>query len=678
MHKTLAILAAGLLLAIGAACQTQAPPSPAPTVAPTPTPTLTPTPSPAPIPTPTPSPTPRPTPTHTPTATPTPTHTPTPTPIPTATPTPTHTPTPEPTATFTPTPSPTPTHTATATHTPTPTATATHTATPTHTPTPTLSETVARLKPSVVQVVAGDSSGSGVIVETDGETAYVVTNHHVIDGAGEVSVVVRDSATYRATVIGYDGERDLAVLSICCGDFEALPLPEDVAAAAGDPTLIIGYPGGAVIGVATVTQGIISAIGPHHHYSHSDVIQTNAEMNPGNSGGPVFSAGGVIIGIVTFKVIAIGGGTPTEGLGFAIPASLVSERYPALRDGAKSGAPTPTPTAIPTPTPAASSSGQLDGELRHQLDGYVEVQDAGQWLKDFAVEATFVNPYSSSNHQWSHGLSFRSVDAIEYWVEIRSSGSDAWLIFKTYSSEARSGEKWEVVRTESAPFLRRGDGQENRIQVVATGDRGWVFVNGEFVVSVDLSAYTGPGDVAVATGLVRDSERAGAVTRYEDFRWQSLDRQHYTESGIVGSDVSTGGVGEFPSDVHARDFLTEAVFSTPRRGAWSYGFFLRNSAHSLLDVVGIGVHGEWFHYTRQPGDDNYTLLDSGRLEADGRNRLLLIALGEHGWFFNNGELVAELDLRHNRRPGWTSAFAGLFSTDDGINIPFTDYAVWAP
>ena len=122
---------------------------------------------------------------------------------------------------------PTPTLVPTATPTPTPLPTATPTPTPRPTPTKdpaaSLSVMVKQVRPAVVRIQTSSGSGSGVIFETQGRTGYVVTNHHVVEGEVQVSVIVNDSTTYRGSVLGTDSVRDLAVLSICCGSFQTLP-----------------------------------------------------------------------------------------------------------------------------------------------------------------------------------------------------------------------------------------------------------------------------------------------------------------------------------------------------------------------------------------------------------------------------------------------------------------------
>ena len=159
------------------------------------------------------------------------------------------------------------------------------------------------------------SLGSGVIVSDDG---YVLTNHHVIRGADQIQVALRDGRETLAEVIGTDPESDLAVLRI---DLESLPvieLTDTTRIAVGDVSLAIGNPFG--VG-QTVTMGIISATGRSHLglNAYEDFIQTDAAINPGNSGGALVNAEGALIGINTAIFSRSGG---SQGIGFAIPANL--------------------------------------------------------------------------------------------------------------------------------------------------------------------------------------------------------------------------------------------------------------------------------------------------------------------------------------------------------------------
>ena len=159
------------------------------------------------------------------------------------------------------------------------------------------------------------SLGSGVIVSADG---YVLTNHHVINGADKIQVALRDGRESIAEVIGTDPESDLAVLRIPLDNLPVIELSNSENAAVGDVALAIGNPFG--VG-QTVTMGIISATGRSHLgiNAYEDFIQTDAAINPGNSGGPLINANGALVGINTAIFSRSGG---SQGIGFAIPANL--------------------------------------------------------------------------------------------------------------------------------------------------------------------------------------------------------------------------------------------------------------------------------------------------------------------------------------------------------------------
>lgn len=147
------------------------------------------------------------------------------------------------------------------------------------------------------------SLGSGVIVSEDG---YVLTNHHVIDGADEIQVALRDGRETLAEVIGTDPESDLAVLRIELDNLPVIEISDTNDVAVGDIAMAIGNPFG--VG-QTVTMGIISATGRSHLglSAYEDFIQTDAAINPGNSGGALVNAEGALVGINTAIFSRTGG-----------------------------------------------------------------------------------------------------------------------------------------------------------------------------------------------------------------------------------------------------------------------------------------------------------------------------------------------------------------------------------
>ena len=171
------------------------------------------------------------------------------------------------------------------------------------------------------------SLGSGVIASGDG---HVVTNFHVVRGADAIVVRLADQSEYQATLVGSDPKTDLALLKIDGRGLPAMPFGDSDRLEVGEPVMAIGNPFGLE---QTVTTGIVSAkerfigSGPY-----DDFIQTDASVNPGNSGGPLVDVRGALIGINTAIFSQTGG---SVGIGFAIPVNVAKDVLRQLRDAGK-------------------------------------------------------------------------------------------------------------------------------------------------------------------------------------------------------------------------------------------------------------------------------------------------------------------------------------------------------
>ena len=172
------------------------------------------------------------------------------------------------------------------------------------------------------------SLGSGFIVDAGG---IVITNNHVIDGADEINVILQDNTTLRATLLGTDPRTDLAVLRVQhSSPLPAVPWGDSDTALVGDWVLAIGNPFG--LG-GTVTAGIVSARGRDIRQGpFDDFIQTDAAINRGNSGGPLFNLRGEVIGINTAIYSPTGG---SIGIGFSIPSNLARGIATQLASGGR-------------------------------------------------------------------------------------------------------------------------------------------------------------------------------------------------------------------------------------------------------------------------------------------------------------------------------------------------------
>lgn len=204
------------------------------------------------------------------------------------------------------------------------------TAPPATGPPPTLGDVITaaavadRVIPSTVFVqVSGfllAGSGSGVVY---GDEGYIVTNHHVVTGAGSVSVVFADGARYPARVIGTDSVTDLAVLKVEREDLAPIDLGVSANLAIGEPAIAVGSPLG-LDGGPTVTAGIVSALNRALAVSRGEtlygLVQTDAPIAPGSSGGALVDANARLIGITTAIAVSDVG---AEGLGFAVPVDMM-------------------------------------------------------------------------------------------------------------------------------------------------------------------------------------------------------------------------------------------------------------------------------------------------------------------------------------------------------------------
>ena len=192
-------------------------------------------------------------------------------------------------------------------------------------------DAVRKVKPAVVTVVnqmqsrrsifgnsvSPTASGSGVIIDTKG---YIVTNNHVIAGANSIQVIFSDGTKATATLMGTDTLADVAVIKVDVPVSVSAPFGDSSALQPGQTAIAIGSPLGDFRG--TVTMGVISALN-RSVGTQQGLIQTDAAINNGNSGGPLINTLGQVIGINTLVVRSTNEGNVAEGLGFSIPSNQV-------------------------------------------------------------------------------------------------------------------------------------------------------------------------------------------------------------------------------------------------------------------------------------------------------------------------------------------------------------------
>jgi len=174
--------------------------------------------------------------------------------------------------------------------------------------------------------------GSGFVFNSTGKLV-IITNYHVVEGAGNITVTFTDGDTYAANVTGSDPYADLAVLSanVPQNEYKPLEITSSLTLKVGDPVIAVGDP----LGYAgSMTSGIVSALGrtvsvSWSSYNIADCIQTTTPINPGNSGGPLLNYQGEVVGITSYTALT-SQGVAAQGLGLAIPSSTILREVESL------------------------------------------------------------------------------------------------------------------------------------------------------------------------------------------------------------------------------------------------------------------------------------------------------------------------------------------------------------
>lgn len=223
------------------------------------------------------------------------------------------------------------------------------------------------------------SAGSGVVITS---TGYIITNNHVVDGADVIRVRMRDGTEYAASLVGTDGQTDIAVVKIEAEGLKSAVFGNSDTLRVGQTAIAIGNPLGSLGG--TVTSGIISALSREIYVdgTRMTLLQTNAAINPGNSGGGLFSLSGELVGVVNAKST----GDDVEGLGFAVPANTAASVAGELMEkGYVSGRPDTGMTAV-----------EITDEFTLRMNGLTRAgvyvySVTGAQARDFAVKDYIVS-----------------------------------------------------------------------------------------------------------------------------------------------------------------------------------------------------------------------------------------------------------------------------------------------
>lgn len=321
----------------------------------------------------------------------------------------------------------------------------------------------------------------------------------------------------------------------------------------------------------------------------------------------------------------------------------------------------PTVTPTPTPTPRASApsatpmtiplsadalpfselgradAGPFNGQLFSEDDGFIEVFEPEYETENFAAQITVRVP-NPIPEEWTFGFLFRDAGTnqqLRLGFSVNENGA-GWAL------DNRTGENSTRIATEQ---YRTPVSGQITIQLIAVGDFGAVFWDGDLVSTLDLSSRSGSGDVSFGIDFYSNSDGVMGTLTYSNFAIWNLDDAFSPASGNLPHD-NDNFVEILSSNLEVADFVAQATFSVPFTGQdWDFGFLFRELGGDDQYRLVIVSTGNWYLY--EPGNID-TSFQRGTLNLNTgsgqSNTLTLIAIGEVGLFFINGALIDRLDL----------------------------------
>ena len=520
---------------------------------------------------------------------------------------------------------------------------------------------------SIVEISTSRGTGTGWIYRVDGDgKAWILTSEHVVRGDQTVAVRLSGNGGIRSgSLVGVDDIRDVAVLTICCrSSWRALPTASATTVRIGSGVVALGFPDDRVGIDLSVTTGVVSSFG-FHDESRSWLIQTDAALNPGSSGGPLLNAQGQVIGVVSARVDPAQG----ENIGFAIAMRTVEEELDYLEVGATvMASPTTTPTRVPTRVPTAVPSTETSGVLVHDPgDGYIgcssDRNSATVISDDTTDSAAFVRFEVPDVRDWSIGFVYHdpldSNGDSESATFIWSEGNDD--VFARHWAR----ENGEYVHDPPSERIRRsvirtGLGKTNELAFRTSSDGSFLRLNDETVIEVPASQLIRrSGWSELCVGFFMEEEEPYSI-QYSDLRSRFVleAASGRTSAADLPLVCPTGHIDAANIHFLAEDAWVVLDFIAPDVQTWSIGFFYHGRANSGTRTF-IGRDGSSYyvkHINRNVGgldDGPFENISSTLFNTDlGEKNRLEFETAQHGSsLFLNGEKVLDVPSSWLTR-GW--------------------------
>ena len=528
---------------------------------------------------------------------------------------------------------------------------------------------------SVVNIRTNDGSGSGWIYKVDSAgRAWILTNEHVVQDSVSVDVHLFGQQSKRdGTVIAVDDVHDLAVVSICCNrNWQALEFITDTEVNAGAEVVALGFPyREGVLTSLSVSRGIVSSFG-QNPITRTWVVQTDAALNPGNSGGPLINRSGEVIGTISFRIANTSDGRPIDNIGFAVATKTLVDELQDLEAGKSTV--TTAPTSIPTPDIGYKRFFLDEGQMIFEDDGFIEEFRLIDDIRNFSASVEFEVPYSSQTGEWDFGFIFRDETDGEFSVvRVQSNG--------VYRHSTVRSREWNTIKTDSTNELRTFAGAKNTLHLHVIEDRAWFLVNDALVTDLDLNGSRQSGRLRLATGITTGSGIPGRHINFSDVEVREILELHGPKAGEL---TTSEYIGRADADVDVSFGYAEATIELYANTAnWSMGIgFRRQMEKDAYPIFHVNDHSQWSveHATRS--GDSWQELDGGRSsEIDVTNpiygnHLEVFFADSIAYVYVNGQSLGSVDISSVPGSGDVSVMFGIFLADDPATARFKDFSVW--
>jgi serine/threonine-protein kinase len=322
--------------------------------------------------------------------------------------------------------------------------------------------------------------------------------------------------------------------------------------------------------------------------------------------------------------------------------------------------------------------GPEDGAMPHDNDNRIENVYADVTPQDFVLQAIFLNPFSTDQGQWDFGITFRQEEPDdEYRLVVRSDGY--WSL-----NNRTPGVDDFIIEGDVLEYLDLDDDGANLVELIVVGEVGYFFLNGEFIELLDLEGRVEEGNIALGTGYYTISEQPGSRTEYEQLTIWPFTAVFGPQDGALEHEINDLIKLE-SAGVDLTNALISATFDNPfstDESEWDIGLAFRDDDGTKYWLI-VASEQYWELVARFGNADTDTTITEGELgnlnlAAGETNEITIIAWGEYGYLFINGEFVETLDLFDIVHDGDVQVVTAFYFDHEleGESTDYEEFTIW--